>query len=63
MKETFPFHLSLTARLKECPEGGFSIQCVEIPAAISQGETPLQARENLQDAIMEVLKCYKEGKR
>jgi predicted RNase H-like HicB family nuclease len=36
-------------------EGGFSGQCAQLPAAISQGETLEELRENMSDAIQLVL--------
>lgn len=35
--------------------GGYSVQCVEIPQAISQGETRAEALGNIKDAIELVL--------
>jgi predicted RNase H-like HicB family nuclease len=49
---------SFTIRVREEKEeggGGFSGQCVELPAAISQGETLQELRENMKDAILLVL--------
>ena len=36
-----------TVALREEPEGGFSVQCVELPGAISQGGTRKQALANI----------------
>lgn len=41
--------------LEEQPEGGFTVQCVEVPGAISQGETEDEALENIKDAIRGIL--------
>jgi predicted RNase H-like HicB family nuclease len=47
---------SFTIRVKkEQEEGSFSGQCVELPAAISQGETHDELRKNMKDAILLVL--------
>jgi predicted RNase H-like HicB family nuclease len=34
---------------------GYSVQCMEIPAAISQGETKQEAIKNIREAISLVL--------
>lgn len=41
--------------LKQEPEGGYSVRCVELPAAISQGETREEALANIREAILLVL--------
>lgn len=43
--------LELTAVFHEAEEGGYVAQVVEIPGAISQGETLEEARANLEDAV------------
>ena len=43
--------LELTAVFRELPEGGYMASVVEIPGAITQGETLEEARENLEDAV------------
>lgn len=40
-----------TVILSEEDEGGYSIQCVELPGAISQGETGDKALRNIKEAI------------
>lgn len=40
-----------TAVIVPCEEGGYSAYVVEIPGAITQGETLAEVRENLVDAI------------
>jgi predicted RNase H-like HicB family nuclease len=42
---------SYTIRVTEEEEGGYSGQCAELPAAISQGETLQELRQNMKDAI------------
>ncbi|MGI0073028.1 MAG: type II toxin-antitoxin system HicB family antitoxin [Nitrosotalea sp.] len=37
------------------PEGGYSGQCLELPGAISEGETMKELKENMADAIKLVL--------
>jgi predicted RNase H-like HicB family nuclease len=41
-------------------EGGFTVQCVEIPGAISQGETREEALANIKEAIELVLDVQRE---
>ena len=41
--------------LEAAEEGGFTAQCVEIPGAISEGDTTEEALSNVQDAIRSVL--------
>ena len=43
--------LELTAVFHEAEEGGYVAQVLEIPGAISQGETLEEARANLEDAV------------
>jgi len=43
--------MKLTVTLDAADEGGYVVQCVEIPGAISQGETEEEAMANIQDAI------------
>ena len=40
-----------TIRYQYEEEGGFSGQCLELPGAISQGETIEELIENMKDAI------------
>jgi predicted RNase H-like HicB family nuclease len=47
--------MKFTVALDPQPEGGFTVQCIELPGAISQGETVREALENIQDAIQLVL--------
>jgi predicted RNase H-like HicB family nuclease len=44
-----------TIYYQEEEEGGFSGQCAELPAAISQGETLKELEENMKDAIQMVV--------
>ena len=43
--------MKYTVVLEPQEEGGFTIQCVEIPGAISQGETREEALANIKEAI------------
>jgi predicted RNase H-like HicB family nuclease len=50
----------LTVILREEPEGGYSAQCIELPGAISQGETRKQAIANIREAIEGYLEAFPE---
>ena len=41
--------------LEPQPEGGFTATCVEIPGAISEGETEGEALDNVASAIREIV--------
>jgi predicted RNase H-like HicB family nuclease len=41
-------------------EGGFAARCVELPGAISQGETKTEALENIKEAIGLILEVLRE---
>jgi predicted RNase H-like HicB family nuclease len=41
-------------------DGGFTVQCVEIPGAISQGENKDEALANIKEAIKLVLEVQLE---
>jgi predicted RNase H-like HicB family nuclease len=41
--------------LEAQPEGGYTAHCVEIPGAISEGETMDEAIANVKDAILGIL--------
>ncbi len=47
--------MTFTAALKREQGGGYSVQCAELPAAISQGETEEEAIRNIKEAIELVL--------
>lgn len=52
--------LTLTAVFEEVPEsegGGCVAYVEELPGAITEGETIEEARENLQDAVNELLEA------
>ena len=43
--------MKFTVILDPQEEGGYTIQCLEIPGAISQGETKEKAIKNIKEAI------------
>jgi predicted RNase H-like HicB family nuclease len=47
--------LTFTVALKKEETGGYSVRCVELPAAISQGEDEEEAVLNVREAIELVL--------
>jgi predicted RNase H-like HicB family nuclease len=47
--------LTFTVALKKEETGGYSVRCVELPAAISQGENEGEAMLNVREAIELVL--------
>ncbi len=49
-----------TIKLEESEEGGYTAQCLEIPAAISEGDTKEKALENIKEAIQLVLEVTRE---
>ena len=52
--------MEFTVILEPAEEGGYTVQCVELPAAISQGETREEALENIKEAIQLVLEVRQE---
>ena len=52
--------MKYTVVLEPQEEGGFTVQCVEIPGAISQGETREEALANIKEAIELVLEVQRE---
>jgi len=49
-----------TVLLNPQEEVGFTVQCVEIPGAISQGETREEALANIKEAIELILDVQRE---
>jgi predicted RNase H-like HicB family nuclease len=49
-----------TVVLREEPEGGYSVQCVELPAVISEGENRRQALANVREAIEGYFEAFPE---
>ena len=52
-----------TVVLDKDEAGGYSVQCVELPAAISQGDTKKEALKNIKEAIELVLEVLEEKAR
>lgn len=52
--------MQFTVRLEESDEGGYTAQCIELPAAISEGDTKEEALENIKEAIQLVLEVSQE---
>jgi predicted RNase H-like HicB family nuclease len=52
--------MKYTVVLESQDEGGFTVQCVEIPGAISQGENKDEALANIKEAIELVLEVQRE---
>jgi len=52
--------MRFTITLEESEEGGYAAQCLEIPAAISEGDTNEGALENIKEAIQLVLEVTRE---
>ena len=52
--------MQYTVVLQPQEEGGFTVQCVEIPGAISQGGTREEALANIREAIGLVLEVRRE---
>lgn len=44
-----------TIRVQKAPEGGYTGQCIELPGAISEGETLEELKMNMTEAIQLVL--------
>lgn len=49
-----------TVILREEAEGGYSVQCVELPGAISEGRTKKEALFNIKEAILGFLEAFPE---
>jgi predicted RNase H-like HicB family nuclease len=49
-----------TVLLREEEVGGYSVRCIEVPAAISQGETRKEAIKNIKEAIGLYLESFPE---
>lgn len=52
--------MKYTIILEKEEEGGYSAQCLELPGAISQGETKEEALRNIKEAIELVLEVMDE---
>lgn len=49
-----------TIRIQKAPEGGYAGQCLEMPGAISEGETIEELKKNMTEAIELVLESLEE---
>jgi predicted RNase H-like HicB family nuclease len=49
-----------TIRVQKAPEGGYTGQCIELPGAISEGETIEELKKNMTEAIQLVLDVLEE---
>ena len=52
--------MKCTIILEKEEEGGYSAQCLELPGAISQGETKEEALRNIKEAIEAVLEVLNQ---
>jgi len=52
--------MEFTVVIEPAEEGGYTVQCIELPAAISQGETKEEALKNIKEAIELVLEVRHE---
>ena len=52
-----------TVILQKEEVGGYSVRCIEIPQALSQGETRKEALENMKEAIQLVLEYHEKRAR
>ena len=52
--------LKLTVVLRKEKEGGYSAQCLELPGAISEGETKKETLANIREAIEGYLEAFPE---
>ncbi len=52
--------MKYTVILEPQEEGGLTVRCLELPGAISQGETKEEALENIKEAIELVLEVLRE---
>ena len=55
--------MQFTVKLEESDEGGYTVQCLELPAAISEGDTKEEALKNIKEAIQLVLEVMEEQAR
>jgi len=52
--------MQFTIKLEESNEGGYTAQCLELPAAISEGNTREEALKNIKEAIQLVIEVVQE---
>jgi len=53
-------NLKLTVVLRKEEEGGYSAQCLELPGAVSEGETKKETLTNIREAIEGYLEAFPE---
>ena len=64
MKSARVLHGRFMVILREEGEGGYSVQCVELPGAISEGKSKKEALQNIKEAISGYLEAFpEEGER
>jgi len=49
-----------TVVLRKEKEGGYSVQCLELPGAISEGDTKEEALKNIREAVQGYLEAFPE---
>lgn len=52
--------MQFSIKLEESEEGGYTAQCLELPAAISEGNTREEAIENIKEAIQLILEVMEK---
>ncbi len=52
--------VGFTAEFRQIEDGWWMAQCVEVPEAVTQGETLEEARENLREALEMVIESRRE---
>lgn len=60
MKSTRVPQDKFTVILRKEEGGGYSVQCVELPGAISEGKTKKEALSNIREAIQGFLEAFPE---
>jgi predicted RNase H-like HicB family nuclease len=60
MKTTVVSQGKFTVILRKEQEGGYTVQCVELPGAISEGDTEKEALGNIREAIQGYLEAFPE---
>ena len=48
-------NMRFSIKIEESDEGGYTVQCLELPSAISEGDTKEEALNNIKKAIQLVL--------
>ncbi|MDN5308913.1 MAG: hypothetical protein PWP14_307 [Methanolobus sp.] len=60
MPEPLMSGMEYTIALETAEEGGYTARCLELPAAISEGDTRKEALENIRETIELVLEGTEE---